>query len=591
MCGICGIYHLDRDHRVSPELLGRVNDRMLHRGPDGSGIHVDRHIGLGHRRLSIIDLNLGQQPMCNEDGSVWITYNGEIYNYKELKSELLLKGHKFRSDCDTEVLIHGYEEYGPDWVKRCNGMFAFAIWDPGRETLLLARDRMGVKPLYYYADSSCVIFASEIKAILQHPDVQANLELAAIPEYLFSTAILEDRTMFQGIRSLPPGCELTVADGRLDIKSYWELNLDDNRRQGGSLRQWKEEFAALLEEAVQMRLMSEVPFGTLLSGGLDSSLLTALAVKSVPSGLNTFSLEFSNNVRMNYGASDTRYARLLSDQLSTNHHEYLFDPAEYTDILGQVTWHMEKPVELTTPSLYLLYRQVKQAATVVISGEGADELFGGYFFFLQEAASGGMSQFPWAPYQSEVSGLLVPEIEANTGYRSRLQHSIEGMMTRFHTKDRLNKVLYMFLKVYLLEMLERQDKMSMASSVEVRVPFLDYRIVEMISCLPSEYKLQGDTEKWFLKEVSRAFLPAEIVDRKKKPFPFPVDPKSIFRQRGAALELVESGNSRISDYFDRKKVADFMNKRGDYAKLDNLAIFRTAHAMLALELWHKTFGV
>lgn len=572
-------------------VLTDINDVMFHRGPDGYGTHIDGHVGLGHRRLSIIDLNLGQQPMCNEDGTVWITYNGEIFNYKALKAELQLKGHTFRSDCDTEVIIHGYEEYGAGWMEKCNGMFSFGLWDPAREFLLLARDRMGVKPLYYYMDDHCFVFASEIKAILRHPDVPVQLETGSIPEYLFSTAILDGKTMFRNIHAVPPGYTLTLNNGQLRLAPYWELNLDSDRNTPGSLEHWKEEFMALLTESVQMRLMSDVPFGSLLSGGLDSSLLTAMASRCAPTRLNTFSIEFSNNVKMNFKSSDTHYARLLAERIPTNHHEYVFDPADYSEIMEKVTWHMEKPVELTTPSLYLLYKKVKEDATVVISGEGADELFGGYFFFLQESSINQMSQFPWAPYFEEVSGLLDPEMEASTHYRNRLSHSIDRMMNKFNTNDTVNKVLYMFLKVYLLEMLERQDKMSMASSVEVRVPFLDYRIVELIARMPSHLKIHDGIEKWFLKEASKGYLPEEIINRKKKPFPFPVDPKSVFLQRNMALELIQSGNSKISAYFDRKKVSDFMNKKGAYAKLDNLAIFRTAHALIALELWHKTFGV
>lgn len=563
---------------------------MFHRGPDGCGTHIDGHVGLGHRRLSIIDLSLGQQPMCNEDNTVWITYNGEIFNYKALKVELQQKGHRFRSDCDTEVIIHGYEEYGTGWIEKCNGMFAFGLWDPSRGTLLLARDRMGVKPLYYYMDDHCFVFASEIKAILQHPDVPVQLEPGSIPEYLFSTAILDERTMFRNIYAVPPGHTLTLINGEMRLAPYWELNLDSDHSPG-SLEQWKDEFVDLLTESVQMRLMSDVPFGSLLSGGLDSSLLTAMASAASPSRLNTFSIEFTNNVKMNFQNSDTYYARLLAERLPTTHHEYVLDPSEYSGIMEKVTWHMEKPVELTTPSLYLLYQKVKAEATVVISGEGADELFGGYFFFLQEQSIGRMNQFPWSPYYEEVSGLLDPAMETSTHYRQRLSLAINRMMNQFSTGDTINKVLYMFLKVYLLEMLERQDKMSMASSVEVRVPFLDYRIVEQIARLPSHLKIQDGTEKWFLKEVSKAFLPDEIVSRKKKPFPFPVDPKSLFQQRNMALELMHSGNSKIAAYFDRKKVSDFLNKTGDYTKLDNLAIFRTAHALIALELWHKTFGV
>ncbi|AKG35130.1 asparagine synthase (glutamine-hydrolyzing) [Paenibacillus durus] len=590
MCGICGIVNTDAEHQVLEAELRNMIGLLRHRGPDGEGVHIGNRIGLGHTRLSIIDLAHGGQPMTNEDGSIWLTYNGEIFNFPELRRELIQQGHTFRTNCDTEVVVHAYEEYGPDCVLKFNGMFSFALWDERNETLFMARDRLGVKPLYYTMVGHSFIFASEIKAILSHPSVTAEVREGAVPEYLFCTVLLEGQTMFKNIHSLPPGYTLSVQGTKLTAARYWSMKADAGGER--SLDAWKDETLSLLTDSVWKRRMSDIPFGSLLSGGLDSSLLTALAVSGgSDSRLRTFSMEYGDNRDVSASNSDTAYARLMAEHLGTDHREFIFRTEDYRDMMEKVTWHMEKPVELTTPSLYLLYREIKKEVSVVISGEGADELFGGYFFFLNGDPSGQVSQFPWAPYYREVSGLLDQAVGERTGFRDKVESSLRDSLRQFPSRDPLNRILYLFMKYYLLEMLERQDKTSMASGVEVRVPFLDYRIVERVINLPSQYKLKDGSEKWFLKEIGKSILPSAITDRKKKPFPFPVDPKSVIAQRQLASDLIRSGNSKISAYFDKRKTIDFLNKRGDYAGLDNLAVFRTSHALIALELWHKTFGV
>ncbi|MNO18771.1 Asparagine synthetase [glutamine-hydrolyzing] 3 [compost metagenome] len=589
MCGICGIFNVSGEHPVDASVLAQMNHLLSHRGPDGEGVYIHSRIGLGHRRLSIIDIHNGQQPMCNEDEMLWVTYNGEIYNFAELKKDLLQKGHIFKTDCDTEVIIHAYEEYGEDCVHKFNGMFAFALWDQRREQLFLARDRLGVKPLYYTLADGQLIFASEIKAILAHPAVKAEVEPGAIPEYLFCTVLLDGGTMFRNIHSLAPGHTMKVEGMYYRPKPYWDIQADQEKWNDRSQKLWMDETLSLMEDSVRLRQISDVPFGALLSGGLDSSLLSAIAQSEMDDKLRTFSMEYGAN--RNGINSDVTFSRLMAARLGTQHTEYIFNPEDYRDILENVTWHMEKPVELTTPSLFLLYREIKKDVSVVISGEGADELFGGYYFFLKDDYSGPILQFPWAPYYQEVSGLLDPAVEQKTGFHEKVQSTIHQSLNRFKSSDSLNRVLYLFMKYYLLEMLERQDKTSMASGVEVRVPFLDYRMVECIMNLPSGYKVRDHTEKWFLKQISRPLLPVEVVDRKKKPFPFPIDPKSIVSQRELAIELLTSGNSKVSSYFDKKKTCDFLNKRGAYRGLDSLAVFRTSHALIALELWHKTFGV
>ncbi len=591
MCGICGIYNFDKSRPVSETVLHSMMDSIRHRGPDDSGLHSEEFIGLGHRRLSIIDVQGGKQPMCNENKTVWVTYNGEIYNYRELKEQLAKTGHQFKTDCDTEVIVHAFEEYGTDCIQRFNGMFAFALWDSNNDVLFLARDRLGIKPLYYTVSGGDFIFASEIKALLQHPLIQAEVDINSIPEYLFCTSLLDANTMFKNIHSLPAGHKLVLEKKTTRVSQYWDVILINPSQKESAFEDGKERISSLLNDSVRIRLMSDVPFGSLLSGGLDSSLVSALATKHVSEKLKTFAMEYSKNIGMSQSKSDTKFANLMAERFETEHREFIFQPEEYHDILEEVTWHIEKPVELTTPSLYLLHKSLKKHITVVLSGEGADELYGGYFFFLEDAQSNQLKEFPWAPYFKEVSMLLSPEIEKETNFKENVRSSLHDLLNKFEINDFMNKVLYLFMKIYLIEMLERQDKASMAWGVEVRVPFLDHRLVEYVANIPSRYKFKDDTEKYILKESFRGFLPSEIIDRKKKPFPFPVDPRSVYDQKNTANELVQSGNSKIANYFNKKETNDFFNKKNNFEGIDSLAIFRTSHAMIALELWHKAFGV
>jgi asparagine synthase (glutamine-hydrolysing) len=591
MCGICGIYNLDKATPVAEEILGRMTDALTHRGPDDRGIYLNGFIGLGHRRLSIIDLQSGRQPMTNEDGTVWTTYNGELYNFRELRSCLLKKGHVFKTNCDTEVIIHAYEEYGSDCVLKFNGMFAFAIWDIKSGVLFLARDRLGIKPLYYTVKAGSFIFGSEIKSLFEHPAVNIQVEPNSILEYLFCTSILNGKTMFRDIATLPAGHTMVVKNGIYEIIEYWDVKLEDCQNDTTPAEHFKERIFDLLNDSVRLRLMSDVPYGSLLSGGLDSSLISALASTNVDRPLKTFSIEFEENVRMNRSASDTEFANLMATAFHTEHREFILPGSDYTDIHEKVVRQIEKPVELTSPSLYLLHKNLKDYITVVLSGEGADELFGGYFFFLEEARANLLTEFPWAPYFDEISELINDDMKKETGFRENIIDSLNKLFNKFKTDDFINRVLYLFIKVYLLEMLERQDKASMAWGVETRVPFLDHRLVEYVANIPSRYKIKDDIEKYILKESFRNFIPSAVLDRKKKPFPFPVDPKSVVIQRNTANDLIQSGKSRISAYFDKRKTYDFFKKKNRFEKIDNLAIFRTSYAMIALEQWHKVFGV
>jgi len=591
MCGISGVLDLRKERPVPVDVLTRMSTRLAHRGPDGSGLYFDRFVGFGHRRLSVIDVSKGRQPLSNEDGTIWVTYNGEIYNHRELRAELESRGHRFATDCDTEVIVHAYEEYGRDCVSKFNGMFAFALWDVRNERLFLARDRIGIKPLYYGIYGSWLIFASEIKAILEHPEASSAIEINSIPEYLLCTALLDSRTMFKNIRSVAPGTTLVIDDGTVKEHRYWAMEHDSRPYDGGSFDECKATLRDLLEDSIRLQVVSDVPFGTLLSGGLDSSFVTAMAARSIDGPLRTFSMDYDKNKALRSEGTDTHYARLVSAAYRTAHTELLFQPQDYFDVLATVSWYVEKPVDLTSPSLFLLYRGIKPTVTVVTSGEGADELFAGYDFFLDRWRERQPAEFPWAPYLDEISTLLDPGLEAETAYRERIHSTLAVEMNALDTPDLLNKQLFLFLKYYMVEMLERLDKTSMAWAVESRVPFLDHRVVEYVLNLPSSFKSTADSGKLLLKSIAADLLPSEIIQRKKRPVPIPVDPKTLFSQRNEANALVQSASSRIGNYFDKRKVDAFFRKKDGFAATDNLALYRTSHAVIALDAWHRAFGV
>ncbi|MCW9033343.1 MAG: asparagine synthase (glutamine-hydrolyzing) [Rhodospirillales bacterium] len=591
MCGICGVFDMSSDKSVSRAVLGKMNETLSHRGPDDSGLYLDRSIGLGHRRLSVIDPGNGQQPFSNHDGTVWLSYNGEIYNHVELRQELVKKGHRFVTNCDTEVIVHAYEEYGRECVSKFNGMFSFALWDKKKNSLFIARDRLGIKPLYFGVYGSDFIFASEIKAILEHPAVSAEVELAAIPEYILCTSLLNSKTMFKNIHSVPPGNTMVIANGDIKKHCYWSMEHSSAGQRNTSFDVCCEEVQALLDSSIKMRVRSDVPFGTLLSGGLDSSLVSAMATRHIDGPLKTFSMGYHKNKELRPEGTDAYYAAQVASAYDTDHMELLFQSEDYFDVMKSVTWHVEKPVDLTSPSLFLLYKGVKPNVTVVTSGEGADELFAGYDFFLNNNQAEQLSEFPWAPYLAEVSTLLDPAIEKETGYQETVSTTLNKEMNALESDDGLNKQLYLFMKYYLVDMLERLDKTSMAWGVESRVPFLDHRLVEYVVNMPSSYKSKASDSKILLKNIATDMLPKGVVNRKKRPVPIPVDPMTLLKQRNRANELVQSGDSAIGGYFDKKNVDNFFKKKAQYASTDDLAIYRTSHTLIALDHWHRAFGV
>jgi asparagine synthase (glutamine-hydrolysing) len=563
MCGICGIFYSHRDWRVSSELLTDMNRRILHRGPDDEGLFVEENVGLAMRRLSIIDVKSGHQPLTNENQDIWIVYNGEIYNHAELRPKLEEKGHRYRTRTDTETIIHLYEEYGRDCVKYLRGMFAFAIWDRRKRLLFAARDRLGIKPFYYRWDGSAFLFGSEIKAILAHPEVPAEFNRHSLAEYLAFGYITGPETMFAGVQKLMPGhtLEISERDGP-QIERYWDLTtVVDSVPQ--SREYYVTNYRDLLEKAVRSHLMSDVPLGMFLSGGLDSSAVAALAAKSRGDQIKTFAVGYAEEQ-----FSELSYAREVAKHIKSDHHEVRLTREEFFQNLPRLIWHEDEPIVWpSSVSLYSVARLARDHVTVVLTGEGSDETLAGYTRYPWTVLNSRMdsayravttkalrrlvqktihvsplgaplhrklehtflvrdgNSWPSFYYDNffsafsaeEQSELLTPEAGAAAG------DPYAGSMAAWERGpgDLLHRLLYADINSYLIELLMKQDQMSMAASIESRVPFLDHELVEFTARIPARYSIAGLAGKFILKQAVGDLLPHSIIYRKKMGFPTP----------------------------------------------------------------------
>jgi asparagine synthase (glutamine-hydrolysing) len=563
MCGICGIFHPDRDQRVSRDALAAMNRKIVHRGPDDDGFLVEENVGLAMRRLSIIDIQTGQQPITNEDQTLWIVFNGEIYNHRELRKDLESRGHHYRTKSDTETIIHLFEQYGPDCVKYLRGMFAFAIWDRSKRRLFIARDRLGIKPLYYSYDGKTLLFGSEIKAILAHPGVKAEFNQGTLAEYLSFGYINGAQSMYAGISKLLPGHFLTLDEsGQLEVTQYWDLdvNVDDESRPE---QYYVNRYCELLEGCVSSHLMSDVPLGVFLSGGLDSSAVAALTTKIRKEPIETFSVGYGEEAY-----SELPYARTVAGLLNSKHHEVQVSRDEFFQALPRLIWHEDEPIVWpSSVALYFVARLARERVTVVLTGEGSDETLAGYTRYpwtllnsrmdsvyraltpaalrqlVRKIIKGGplsaatarklehtflgrdgaswpsfyFDNFYSAFSASEQDALLTPEAAEFSGdaYASSMAH------WNHSSGDLLHRLLYTDIKSYLVELLMKQDQMSMAASIESRVPFLDHALVEFTASIPAKYSTRGMAGKFILKAAMADLLPKEIVYRKKLGFPTP----------------------------------------------------------------------
>ncbi|HVG30158.1 MAG TPA: asparagine synthase (glutamine-hydrolyzing) [Pyrinomonadaceae bacterium] len=572
MCGINGIAFSSRSgRRVEADALVRMRDCLTHRGPDDSGYYIDGPVGLGHRRLSIVDVAAGHQPMSNEDGTLRIVYNGEIYNHADFRAGLEARGHQYRTHCDTETILHLYEEEGARAVERLRGMFAFAIWDERRRELFIARDRLGVKPLYYvHAGDGSLFFASEIKALLAARAVAPELNYPALPDYLANHATSGEETLFSGVKRLLPGHTLLWRDGEVRIEKYWDLQYSAVAGDGGDAaprgdRDYVAQWSEMFRTSVRLRLMADVPLGMFLSGGIDSSAIAAVMSGMVSEPIKTFSVAFAERE-----ANELHYARMVSEKFKTDHHEIIVSPEEFFAALPKLIWHEDEPLaHPASVPLYFVSRLAAAHVKVVLTGEGSDEMLAGYYRYrktvynlslgaryhrlmpanLRGLIGRSIENLPAAsPVRRKLTRTflcLPPDIESlyfdNFGvFNLRRQRElltpaarervgaldpyagVRTLLAQTDAETLLNRLLYADTKTYLHELLMKQDQMSMAASIESRVPFLDHKLVELTARLPERMKLRGMTTKHVLRESMKGVLPEPILTRSKMGFPVPL---------------------------------------------------------------------
>lgn len=592
MCGIAGLYNMTGEP-VATERVLAMCDLIRHRGPDDRDAWAHGPVGLGHQRLSIIDLSpRGRNPMANEDGTVRIVFNGEIYNYKDLRPDLIERGHVFRSQTDTEVIIHLYEELGPECVERLNGMFAFALWDERRRRLLLARDRFGVKPLYYTVVGNTLAFASEVKAFLALPDFRAAPDPFALSEHFTFQNTFGARTFFEGVKLLEAGHYLLCEDGRIQTRQYWDLRFEP---QGSlSLQQWAAGLRERFEAAVKRQLMSDVPVGSYLSGGMDTGSISAVAARQIPR-LHTFTCGF----RLPAGASELEQyfdereeSRALSRLLNTTHHELELGPEAMASVFPQVVWHLDEPRVGISYQVYHTAQMISRYVKVVLSGVGGDELFAGYPWRYEPVLNLSGDEFEQAYYQlwirflddEEKRALFTDEIKQALGDFSTFE-SFRAVLRRTESQDALHRALYFDFKTFLNGLLLVDDKLSMAHSVEARVPFLDNELVEYVTRIPAEFKLNPAQSKVVLREAMRGLLPDETLFRRKQGF----TPPDQTWYKGMSLdyvrELLLGERALARGYFQpaalRQILDDHLNDRRNHRFL--------LWSLMSFEWWNRLF--
>jgi len=622
MCGICGIF--DRSGTpIDRAVLDRMSSVIRHRGPDGEGKFVDGEVGLGHRRLSIIDVAGGSQPIGNEEGNLQVIFNGEIYNFVELRKELEAFGHRFQTRSDTEVIVHAYEQWGLDCVRRFNGMFAFALWDSRKRELLLARDHLGIKPLYYLMLGDRLLFASEIKSLLQHPACPRAIDLEALAELFSFRYVPSPKTLFQGIMKLPPAHLMLATKAGIEIKCFWTWVPQVRKT-------WKEaelieEYQLLLEDSVRLQLRSDVPLGLFLSSGIDSGGLLAIMSKYSNGPVQAFTIGFQGGEKTN----EVEDAKDLARMFGADHHFQILAPDDYVRYYDRYMWDLEEPVgNETAAAFYFVARITSERVKVALTGQGADEPWAGYDRYLGVKLSTLYSRIPHG-----ITNRLAPLVARIPSRMERLKRGVVSLgepdlLTRF-TKiysffsadmkkqlykgalresfvdnhygirqalsrlqssvqhlDPLSQMLYIDTRANLPDdLLMVADKTSMANSLESRVPFLDYRLVEFIESLPVKLKLKGLTGKYLHKKAMQKWLPHEIVYRKKKGFDNPIDKWFRTTMKSFVDECLLSSDSSLARYFNQ----DYMRKMLELDREGKEQFRRQIYLLVSLELWDRTF--
>lgn len=622
MCGICGIF--DRSEKpIDRETLEKMIAIIQHRGPDGEGRFVNNGIGLGHRRLSIIDVEGGSQPIGNEDGRLQVIFNGEIYNFIELRKELESFGHRFRTRTDTEVIVHAYEQWGKECVTLFNGMFAFALWDSQRRELFLARDHLGIKPLYYVDLGNRILFASEIKSLLQDPFCPREVDVEALAELFTFRYVPSPKTLFNGIMKLPPGHRMTLSAQGIAIERFWNWtpNLRDNCAESVLI----EEYQALLEDAVRLQLRSDVPLGLFLSSGVDSGALLAIMSGYSSSPIQTFTIGFEGGEKTN----EVQDAQALAGMFGANHQFMMVAPEDYLGYYEDYLWNIEEPLgNETAAAFYFVSKITSQHVKVALTGQGADEPWAGYDRYIGAKLSTYYSLIP-----KKISDCLSTLVTCIPGRLERLKRGALSLgepdiLTRFakiysffsaemkhhlfkgplknliardeyHTKyallrlqsdvkhlDPLTQMLYIDTRANLPDdLLMVADKTSMANSLETRVPFIDYRLIEFIESLPPRFKLRGLTGKYLHKKAMEKWLPKNIVYRKKKGFANPIEDWFRTRMRPFVEDYLLSPGSAAELYFDQEYIRRML--KWDREGKDQLR--RHIYLLVSFELWHRKF--
>jgi asparagine synthase (glutamine-hydrolysing) len=622
MCGICGIFDF-KGSQIDRELLERMTDRIRHRGPDGDGYFVSKGVGLGNRRLSIIDLEGGWQPQTNEDGSIQVVFNGEIYNFVELREELIQKGHQFKTRSDTEVIVHGYEEWGENCTSRFNGIFAFALWDSNRRQLLLARDHLGVKPLYYVLLGNRLLFASEIKALLVDPECPREVDIQALSMLFTLRYVPSPRTLFGRIQKLPPANRMIVRSDGIRVERYW--NSTPKIRTRVNEPALVEEYQALVEDAVRLQMRSDVPVGLFLSSGVDSGCLLSIMSKRSNQAVRTFTIGFEGGEESN----ETDDARRLARAFDADHSELVLGPADYEKYYERYLWDLEEPVgNETAAAFYFLSRITSERVKVALTGQGADEPWAGYDRYIgvkyseyyarlpqfltknlfsrmsehwikNEVLKRGLSSLHerdvltrlvnvYSFFSSSMKAQLfqpwVKELVSSNGLEAK--EALRPLQSEVRDLDPLTQILYMDTRTNLPDdLLMVGDKTSMANSLEVRVPFLDYRLVEFIETLPPNLKLKGFQGKYLHKKAVKKWLPQEVVYRKKKGFANPVGKWLRTSMRGFVRDCLLSENSAVNRYFNREFLVRTLEKHEQGQEQNR----RQIYLLLSFELWHRQF--
>lgn len=632
MCGFCGYFSFESP--INDVTLKSMNNQLFHRGPDDEGIinftQSKPFCGLGHRRLSIIDLAGGHQPMANEDETIWIAYNGEIYNHLEIRKVLESRGHLYKTHSDTETIVHLYEEYGIEGIDKLRGMFAFAIWDSKQRKIFLVRDRLGIKPLYYTKTQQGFVFASEAKSILKSGWISPQINYSSFPEYFIFGYVTDSASLFEGIQTLPAGHFITIDHSGIKVKRYWNISYNQVKEKRTEY-EYKEELKSLFDESVKLRLMSDVPLGVFLSGGIDSSSIAAVMAKYVSGPLEAFSIGFE---RPYY--SEAGYAREVANHIGASFHEVILTPDDFIDSIEKLIWHEDKPI--TWPSgvaLYFVAKKAKEKVKVVLTGEGGDELFGGYdkywvsnwclqygkyfdIFIPEWIKKRVIKRCLWnLPIPLKIKKLIshtflyhnlsLQEIFFDNFYATfpgdsqhylftpELINHVNGISGYLRSSNHFNeskanttfeKLLYTDIKTYLVELLMKQDKMSMAASLESRVPFLDHKLVEFAANVPPDLKIRGKNVKYIVKETAKEILPASIINRPKEGFPTPIQQwlkEDKFNQ--FAREILFDHQTSQRGYYNIKTLNKIFNDHMHGQKDNTEQIWH----LINFELWNRIY--